>query len=216
MSACVIDIFNFPFAWKNATEKDIEIFFCYFSHAEIIGTETLADGTLEIETTIFVNVRHHHITAGKHSREFLIDFQLTQMYFEHRRGRGSYRGRGRGNFYRQDRGGSHQMQASHQMHPQGPHMQPYYNNQNTSSMQPTAGVGYHDANYHGMQANRYEMFMQFTTNFKRHVNHFAVNDKLKNHQQGGDTNASHLLKFKSMTSLTLIQITIKSSCATST
>lgn len=136
------------------------------------------------------------------------------MCFDHRRGRGSYRGRGRGNFYRQDRGGSHQMQPSHQMHQQGPHMQPYYNNQNANSMQPTAGVGYHDANYHGVQPNRYEMFEQFTTNFKYHVNHSTVNDKRKNHQQRVHFNDSHLMEFKSMIPLTLIQITIKWSCVT--
>lgn len=65
MSACAIDIVNFLFAWTITTKKNIKILFCYFSNAEITGTETLAGETLEIGTMIFVNVHHHHITAGK-------------------------------------------------------------------------------------------------------------------------------------------------------
>lgn len=147
----------------------------------------LVDETIEIGTMIIENVRHHRTMAGKHSGlffplhfQFLVQFS-TDACVSFRRGRGSYRGRGRGNFYRQDRGGQHQMQASHTMHHQAPNMHPYYN-QPANAMQPNAGVNYHDANYHEMQANRYEMFKQITTtNFNYHVNDKR---KLNNHQQG--------------------------------
>lgn len=55
------------------------------------------------------------------------------------------------------------------MHQQPPNMHPYYN-QPANPMQSSAGVNYHDANYHDMQANRYETFNQFYNNFERHVN----------------------------------------------
>lgn len=147
----------------------------YFLVTEIIiDTVSLVDEIIEIVMMIFVNVRRHHFMAGKHTKNKL--FQILFFFFNlnyvcvfifYRRGRGAYRGRGRGNFYRQDRGGMHQM---HSMHQQGPNMQPYYN-QTSNQIQPSAGVGnYHNANYHDMQANRYEQFNQFTTNFKYHVN----------------------------------------------
>lgn len=78
-------------------------------------------------------------------------------------------------------------------------MQPYYN-QPANQMHPNTGVGYHDANYHDMQANRYEMFNKFTTKFKYHVN-----EKLKCHQQG-QTNALHSLDYNSVILFTLKQL----------
>lgn len=150
---------------------------------------------------IIVNVHHRRITAGKQSETYprlKINYFLSNkcILFVSRRGRGSYRGRGRGNFYRQERGGgSHQMHGS--MHQQAPNMQPYYN-QPANQMHPNTGVGYHDANYHDMQANRYEMFNKFTTKFKYHVN-----EKQK-YQQQGQTNAIHSLDCNSVILLILV------------
>lgn len=156
-----------------------------------------------------VSDHHHRITAGKHLQAYMCSPKCSTNQFDsivdffYRRGRGSYRGRGRGNFYRQDRGGPHQMQSSHPMHQQTPNMHPYYN-QTVNPMQPAPGVGYHDANYHDMQTNRYEMFIQFTTNST-----FHVNDKLKN-QQRGHTNARHLTDYISLVAITLNTFSILS------